>query len=241
MAGIVLDKIVTDSLILYVDAANSRCYTSPSTTLKELTDIGTGALVAGTGYSSSNLGAWTFDGTDDYIDLGTRLPSLGLTYPMSIDAWVNPTNIVDSGARGIFTGAANPTNTVYVGFNLLISYPTYQIFTIIGDETGNGSTNRRSLTSTNSITPGVWNHVVATVVSGPTFEIYINGTLSSGTTTGTGGALSWGTNATAQMGQGPGYPNKFNGSIASAKFYNKQLSASEVLQNYNASKKRFGL
>jgi hypothetical protein len=241
MSGIIADQIVKDSLVLYVDAANNRCYTGSGTSLKELTNTGSGTLISGTGYSSSNLGEWTFDGTDDYIDLGTRLPSLGLTYPMSIDAWVKPTSIVASGAKIIFAGAVNPTNNVYVGFSLAISYPSYQIFTIIGDGNSNGSNNRRSILSTNSVTAGVWNHVVVTVVSGPVFEVYINGTLSSGTTSGTGGALSWGTNATAQMGQGPGYPDKFTGSIASAKFYNKQLSASDVLQNYNASKKRFGL
>jgi hypothetical protein len=34
---------------------------------------------------------------------------------------------------------------------------------------------------------------------------------------------------------------KFTGNIASVQIYNRALSATEVLQNYNATKSRFGL
>jgi len=234
-------KIVTDNLILSVDAANSRCYTPSSTTLNELTEVNTGILIGGVGYSSDKLGAWTFDATDDYIDLGTRLPSLGLTYPMSIDVWFNPTSIIATGGRSIFAGAVNPTNNVYLGFNVLLSFPSYSIIAQIGDGLGNGANNRRSITSTQSANAGAWNHVVATADSGNVFEIYLNGLLTSGTSSGSGGSLSWGTGASAQIARYAGYPDLFNGSVASLKFYNKKLSSSEVLQNYNALKNRFGL
>lgn len=233
-------KVVTDSLILSVDAANSKCYTPSATTLKELTAVNTGNLIAGVGYSSANLGAWTFDGTDDYIDLGTRLPSLGLTYPMSIDIWFKPTAGLTA-STGIFAGAVNPVNNVYLGFSIILSLPAYAIQAQIGDGSGAGSTNRRTLLTTQSVNAGAWNHVVATASAGPVFEVYINGVLATGATSGTGGPLSWGTNATAQIASYSGFPNELSGSVASVKYYNKKLSASEVLQNYNALKTRFGL
>ena len=65
--------------------------------------------------------------------------------------------------------------------------------------------------------------------------------LATGATSGTGGPLSWGTNATAQIASYAGFPNELSGSVASVKYYNKKLSASEVLQNYDALKTRFGL
>ena len=234
-------KIVTDQLILSVDAANTNCYTPSASTLRELTAVNTGSLVNGVGYSSSNLGAWTFDGIDDYIDLGTRLPSLGLTYPMSIDVWFKPTAVAGTGGRGIFEGAINPVNNVYAGFGIVLSLPGYEIVAGIGDGTGNGSTNRRSLTTTQFVNVGAWNHVVATASTGPVFEVYINGLLCSGTTSGTGGPLSWGSGASAQIGKPGGYTGGLTGSVSSVKFYNKKLSASEVLQNYNALKTRFGI
>ena len=233
-------NVVTDSLILSVDAANTKCYTPSATTLKELTAVNTGNLIAGVGYSSANLGAWTFDGTDDYIDLGTRLPSLGLTYPMSIDIWFKPTAGLTS-STGIFAGAVNPVNNVYLGFSIILALPTYVIQAQIGDGAGAGSTNRRTLLTTQSVNAGAWNHVVATASAGPVFEVYINGVLATGATSGTGGPLSWGTNATAQIASYAGFPNELSGSVASVKYYNKKLSASEVLQNYDALKTRFGL
>ena len=233
-------NVVTDSLILSVDAANTKCYTPSATTLKELTAVNTGNLIAGVGYSSANLGAWTFDGTDDYIDLGTRLPSLGLTYPMSIDIWFKPTAGLTS-STGIFAGAVNPVNNVYLGFSIILSLPTYVIQAQIGDGAGAGSTNRRTLLTTQSVNAGAWNHVVATASAGPVFEVYINGVLATGATSGSGGPLSWGTNATAQIASYAGFPNELSGSVASVKYYNKKLSASEVLQNYDALKTRFGL
>ena len=233
-------NVVTDSLILSVDAANTKCYTPSATTLKELTAVNTGNLIAGVGYSSANLGAWTFDGTDDYIDLGTRLPSLGLTYPMSIDIWFKPTAGLTT-STGIFAGAVNPVNNVYLGFSIILSLPTYVIQAQIGDGAGAGSTNRRTLLTTQSVNAGAWNHVVATASAGPVFEVYINGVLATGATSGSGGPLSWGTNATAQIASYAGFPNELSGSVASVKYYNKKLSASEVLQNYDALKTRFGL
>ena len=234
-------SIVMDGLVLYVDAANPRCYTPSDTTLKELTEVNTGNLIAGVGYSSANLGAWTFDGTDDYIDLGTRLPSLGLTYPMSIDIWFKPTSLLITDVKGIFAGAVNPTNTVYLGFGINLSIPAYTIEAIIGDGAGAGSTNRRSLLTTQSVNAGAWNHVVATASVGPVFEVYINSVLASGTTSGSGASLSWGANATAQIASYAGFPNELSGSVASVKYYNKKLSASEVLQNHNSGRYRFGL
>jgi hypothetical protein len=233
-------KIVTDQIILSVDAANINCYTPSASTLRELTAVNTGNLVNGVGYSSSNLGAWTFDGIDDYIDLGTRLPSLGLTYPMSIDVWFKPTSGLST-SSGIFAGAVNPVNNVYLGFSIILALPAYTIQAQIGDGTGAGSTNRRTLLTTQSVNAGAWNHVVATASAGNVFEVYINGVLATGATSGTGGPLSWGTNATAQIASYAGFPNELSGSVASVKYYSKKLSASEVLQNYNALKTRFGL
>jgi hypothetical protein len=234
-------SIVMDELVLYIDAANPRCYTPSATTLEELTEVNTGDLKGGVGYSSDKLGEWTLDGTDDHIDLGPRLPILNLTYPMSIDIWFKPTLLGVTDTKGIFAGAINPTNTVYLGFSINLVIPAYTIEALIGDGTGNGPGSRRSLFTTQSVNAGAWNHVVATASTGPVFEVYINGVLSSGTTSGTGGAISWGSGASTQIGKVAGYNRFFTGSVASVKYYNKKLSASEVLQNYNATRTRFGL
>jgi hypothetical protein len=64
--------IVTDGLVLAVDAGNLVSYERGSTTTYSLTGSFTGSLQNGTGFSSNNGGAWSFDGTDDYITFGNQ-------------------------------------------------------------------------------------------------------------------------------------------------------------------------
>ena len=135
----------------------------------------------------------------------------------------------------------NNINGIALKNNIYLSIPAYTIEAIIGDGAGAGSTNRRSLLTTQSVNAGAWNHVVATASVGPVFEVYINSVLASGTTSGSGGAISWGSGASSQIVKLSGYSRFFTGSVASVKYYNKKLSASEVLQNYNSLKTRFGL
>ena len=66
-------KIVTDGLVLYLDAANTKSFTSGSAVWNDLGRGGNnGALTNGPTYSSANGGSIVFDGTDDYIKVNAR-------------------------------------------------------------------------------------------------------------------------------------------------------------------------
>jgi hypothetical protein len=63
-------KIVTSGLVLYLDAANPKSYPGSGTTINNL--IGTsnnGVLSGGVGFNNENEGIFTFDGSNDQIDL----------------------------------------------------------------------------------------------------------------------------------------------------------------------------
>lgn len=244
MSGLVLNKIVTDKLLLYVDGANSNCYVSGSTTLYNLVNEDAGSLINSVSYNTNNKGYFVLDGVNTYIDLGNKIPSLAPSYPMSIDLWVQPS--LSNPNVGIFSSSNDTPATRYYGFSVQIISPLvngkYGIFANIGDGFGRGSTNRRSQqTSTQDLVANAWNHVVVTVDSGPTFQIYLNGVLQSGINSGSGGVINWGVGTTSQIGVSPGYGLILNGGISNVKFYNKLLSQSEIIQNYNALKRRFGL
>jgi len=231
MAGRILNRVVTDKILLYVDGANSNCYVSGST-LNDLVSNEPGSLISGVTYDTNNNGTFVFDGTDDYIDLGSRISSLSPTYPLSIDSWIwvsssNPYN------GGVFT----VSGTIYYGFAIQI-FSNF-IFANIGNGTGAGSPNRRSYYTSTALVPEVWNHVVVTVDTGNIFQIYINGVLMNGTYSGSGGSINWGSGTTTQIGRSSAYGTRFKGKISNVKLYNKLLSQSEVLQNYNALKNRF--
>ena len=82
-------------------------------------------------------------------------------------------------------------------------------------------------------TRNAWNHVVGTF-SGSQIELYVNGS-SVGTTSFTGTLID---NSGFRLG-GDDTGRPLGGNIASAKVYNKVLSATEVTQNYNAHINRF--
>jgi hypothetical protein len=243
-------KIVKDGLILYIDAANRGCYISPNTTLNDLTsdDIGQINTVS---YNSSNSGIFYFDGlsSNNNISLSNRIPLLMLTQS-SVDIWINPS--LTSSSSGFFASSIVVPNTSYYGLHLQLSNLVGNKFNMscsVGDGLGFGQQNRRSLiTSTTPLTANSWNHIVATcnapLLSNPTFQIYVNGTLQSGNYSGTGTQLNWGNLSGAITSIGRTWSTdllKLTGYVSNVKMYNKILSQNEVLQNYNALKTRFGL
>ena len=86
-------KIVTNGLVLALDAANKKSYPGSGTTWSDLSGNGyTATLLNGTAFSSINFGTFVFDGTNDNasIPYNTNLdPTSGITF----EAWIYPTNI----------------------------------------------------------------------------------------------------------------------------------------------------
>ena len=247
MSGVILDKIVTDGLILYVDSANSRSYEGGST-VKDLvsTDIGTANSVTPV-YSVFYYSPYfDFDGTSasNWINMTNRIPALGLTL-FTMDIWFKPSSA--GGTAGIFGSAIASPNTSYSGFFINIgalSGGTFPLSANAGDGTGAGSTDRKTLTTnSNVIIADSWNYVTVTCnTSTMLFQIYVNGVLQAGSYTGTGAFLSWGTGTFPAVGRATGNDTfKYTGQISICKMYSKILSQAEVTQNYNATKKRFGL
>jgi hypothetical protein len=76
-------SIVTNGLVLCLDAANTKSYPGSGTTWTDLSGRGNnGTLVNGVGYNSGNLGSLVFDGVDDYVITST------ITSYKSLNMWV---------------------------------------------------------------------------------------------------------------------------------------------------------
>jgi hypothetical protein len=251
MSGVILNKVVTDGLILCIDPANSVSYTSPNSTVNDLASTDEGSL--GTlAFSTSALGSFYFDGTTagSYISLSNRISFLELP-EFSVDIWISP--LSGSAAGGIFATSIVPPNVSYYGFIIQIgalSGGSFGINCSLGNGLGSGAGNRKTLAVSTGVTPDSWNHIVITcnvsLISSTPFQIYINGVLQTGGTyTGSATFISWGEEAAISITSiGRNWASdtlKFNGYISNTKMYNKILSQSEITQNYNATKKRFGL
>jgi hypothetical protein len=180
-----------------------------------------GTLVNGVSYDSDNGGSLAFDGTDDYIDCGEELPIL-TNYTISLVAYINEKG-------GLFSRSLGGS---WTDERLVLHQYGVDTLTLCHSD---GST----YSNTNSTSDLPLEEWVFIDVSwdGAYARFYFNGSLdvSQGFTHSTtnSGVKTW-------IGKVEGLtPNQFNGKIACAKIYNRALSATEVLQNYNALKGRF--
>lgn len=213
-------RIVTDGLVLLLDAGNTKSYPGTGTTWTDLSGQGNdGTLVNGPTFSSTDGGSIVFDGSNDYAPIGTS------QFPFGASA-------------GTLSGWAR-TNTISAGFSWIVSYGTASAsqarFLGIKNSTfffgGYGDD-----VAISGVPLNTWFNMVG-VFDGANASLYINGVLESGPT-----AKSWSTLAgSAQLGRQVNGSEYWEGNIAQVSIYNKALSESEVQQNFNALRGRFGI
>jgi len=213
-------RLVTDGLVLALDAADRNSYVSGSSTWTDLSgNNNSGSFTNGHTFNSANNGSVVFNGSNQYAPIGTTGFPFG-TSPGTLSAWAN-TNTT-SGIRWIISyGTANTAQSRFLGIINSVYYF--------------GGYNGVDITY-NAVVSNVWFNMIG-VYDGTNASMYINGVLVVGPT-----ARSWNTVAgNAQIGRQTNNTEYWSGNIGQVSIYNKVLSASEVLQNYNAQKTRFGL
>jgi hypothetical protein len=210
-------SIITNGLVFYIDAANPRCYPGSGTDLTDNISGISASLAGGVGFSTANYGTFTFDGSNDNINFGNS-NSVKLLNG-TISAWVK-TSSPGAGFRGIM--AKQYAYGLFYSDSVLVAY-----------DWGGSATRSTGV----NIADGTWKNVVMSfqsAVSNGT-KIYINGTLSLTTT------ITWQNDTQNLYGGAEVSASQYaacSGSIFS--LHNRALSATEVLQNYNAAKKRYG-
>ena len=222
-----------DGLIFSIDAGNSRCYSGSGITVNGLIGGLGGTLLNGVGFTSSNSGSFVFDGTNDYVDISnSNLLTFG-TNPFTIDFWI----YITSGAN-IRTILSNYSdyNTGYGTYFYLGIY-NYAVLSMVNkvlflDSSGNYINN----TFGADINTNQWTHVVFTR-DGNTLICYKNGLLVSSTSK----SNNFSGSRSTKIGGGVANISTLAGSLPSTKIYNRALSTAEIRQNYNATKKRYGL
>jgi hypothetical protein len=223
--------IVTNGLILTVDAGFTPSYPTTGTTWYDVSSSGSnGTLTNGPTYNSANGGSIVFDGTNDYCGLSPNIFSGSFT-GVTFGAWVYLNGSI---SQALIAGVWD--NTIEGDVAALFIFSNGP-FVAVGD--GNRSENGAGVGNTLNINQ--WYYIAASWNSNRTYKLYRNGSLL-GTSTQTGNG--WNSSSTVSFDIGAQSENNFryfNGRIASTQVYNRTLSDSEVLQNYNAQKTRFGL
>lgn len=239
-----VNGLVTDQLQLFYDAARSFSYGGSGATWKDLSGnarnctlynaggVTYNAVPAGppTFDTNASRGVFTFDGTNDW----GKFADFTFGSSVSVTAWVKTTTT--SGLKGVISHCSG--GPVYLVYGASGTKMTYYYYT----------TSWQDIQGTSNINDGNWKNLVWTK-SGTNLVMYINGTQDFTTTlaqdrTGSMNCIGtgWGPCNSDSYGAGQdGYTYVWPGSIAMIMVHSKQLSATEVLQNYNNTKRRFGL
>lgn len=219
-------RIVTDGLVLCLDAANARSYPGTGTTWTDLSaNSNNGTLTNGPTFSSANGGSIVFDGTNDYVNTGMNPSYTAVT----IGCWFQYSNIYTSNVVGRY----NNWNTAGV-----FRIPANAIIGVGGQATGNGY-DEMSPDSSLSFSAGQWVNAVFTY-DGSIYRSYHQGL--AGDTISRSHTFSSVPSQNIWIGRrtsDPTLAHYYSGKISNVSIYNRALSADEIRQNYLATKGRY--
>jgi hypothetical protein len=231
--------IVTSGLIINYDAwPTVGSYPGFGTNVINTAGGFPGTLNNGMGWTGG-VGGGTFilDGADDYL---STFPGFNPITDLTVEMWVQA-----QGSWVIGAGAGQATYNVddWSSNNMWLLHPNGTLsstsMTFYVNANPLGSSTIVSATTGINLTVGNWYQVVGTYSATAT-KIYVNGALS-GTGTGGGGIINNGS-STLVLGGDPRYSfRRLTGYISVFHMYNRELSAGEIVQNWNAVRGRYNL
>ena len=217
-------KIVTDGLVLCLDAADPRSYPKSGTTWSDLAGSNHGTMynMDASNFDESNRGGLVFDGTDEYVQVNQTLST-----PFSICSFVKYSAPSKSLNTLINT---NPHQVIGISLNRLSGG---ELHVYIGNGSGWFGTPSINLGSNTMLIDQIYQ--VAFTSTGSGSVLYLNGVQVATTNHSPSG---WGSYYyLGRIGVATG--EYLRGTIYNTMIYNKSLTAEEVQQNYRATKGRF--
>ena len=221
-------NIITDGLVLALDAANTKSYVSGSTTWLDISGNNRNEALINTSFTSNNNGSVTFNGTNSSGSYKSN-PITGNS-AFTLSGWLDVKTHPSTFGLAVSIGNATNDNAAYIGY---VQTAQSGSSTSIG-----GGFYGRNFGSGVAANTG-WHNVVLTYAGGvsATTTLYVDGT--SRVTGNQNPNLSSTVINVGAANTGSAY--WYSGSIANVQIYNRALSSDEVSQNYNALKTRFNL
>lgn len=220
MATLYSPKIVTDGLVMYLDAANPRSYPRSGTAWNDISGNNiTGTLTNGPTFDSTSGGSFVFDGTDKFVQTSINTTLTAMTLMGFIKR---------NGNQVEYTGIFYSRGTAATGLGFFstqndLSYTWNDLSTTF-------------LFDSNLLIPNNQWCMVAVSVTSTAATLYVNTTSVTNSTSHPSTTID-----DLKIGKDESSTRRFNGNIANVMLYNRALSATEVLQNFNATRNRFGI
>jgi hypothetical protein len=229
VANLDYEDIVTSGSLLTLDAGFTTSYPTTGSTWYDLSGNSyNGTLTNGPTFNSGSNGSIVFDGTDDYVITSNTTYNFSTNANFTYCAWIYPSFSSSSNTgRAVInsTSPSNPNVRAYLrwegpGLGFYFDMATSAWYT----------------TST-TFSANTWHYLCFTHSSSNAGSYYFDGTAV--TTVSNPGGLATITNNPITIGYGSINSYYWSGRISNVQIYNRALTASEVLQNYNAQKGRY--
>jgi hypothetical protein len=207
--------IVTNNLIMYLDSAVSLSYSGAGTNWEDITYNGNnGTLVNNPTYSSANGGSILFDGVNDYVSLTNVNLNIANLQDWAWNVWIK-------------------TPSVLSGYKMILSTAQNYIYLALFNNQFAFDTRVSTQVRFGTLLPNTWYNATVVRKSGVNYR-YVNGVLINSNTdsfvpTGTFNVGRWAFNNSLY----------YNSNMSVISMYNASLTATEVLQNYNAIYSRY--
>jgi hypothetical protein len=229
-----------DGLVFSIDAGNLRCYSGSGLTTYSLNNNISMSLNNGVGFTSANRGMFSFDGTNDTI----TSTDYNIPYDNNSEITIETVckfNTNPNAYQTVFLYGDGNQNQGYILSKARSGYGDGYLYGgVISNGVGYyGST---TLNGEQLVLLGLAHFTLTFSKPSTVFvaKMYINGELNNTTNT----AISTYTISALNsfgISSGGSYSEPVNGNVSMVRFYNRALSAQEIKQNYNATKKRYGL
>lgn len=216
-------SVLTTGLQLYLDAGNASSYPGTGTTWTDLSgNSRNGTLTGGPTYSTANGGTIVFDGTDDFVQCSGSLTVTAATFV----AWIKR-----NGNQGQYDGIIYSRGSNTTGMNLQVSNQ-------IG-YTWNDDSNTYNWQSGLTVPDSTWCMIAVSVTStaATAYLCQTSGITKSTNTVSHGSSLI----NDIKIARDEYSTRYFNGDISITQLYNISLSESQISQNFEADRIRFGV
>ena len=225
-------KVVTNGLVLALDAADRNSYPGSGTSWSDLSgNNNTGSLLNGVAFNTSNSGILSLDGINDYISIQNST-SLQVGETFTVNSWVLATGL--GNRYGIFSTRFDNTAGCWQ----------------LEMGTASGGTGRLAVTGVGTwiwesadsvVSTNNWYNICYVKPNNATQggTIYLNGAQITPTVTSAYTILN--NTSIKVIGSGTAGGQLLPGNISQLNLYSRALSATEVTQNFNALRGRFGI
>ena len=230
-------KIVTDGLVLSLDAGNTKSYPGTGTLWSDRSgNANNGTLTNGHTFNTGSLGSIVFDGTNDYINqiLNTSSFTTEATLIMFLKLTkATPSNPSETGIERL-SANVNKQASHYPWTDGLAYFGIFQ----------QGGTRIDQITLSSTINRTNWHMITITSSPGTNNWKFYQNTELRHSANGSG-TVFFSPDGVYNLGRSQTYLDSnlyhINGNIATIQLYNRSLSIQEISQNFNALRGRFGI